>query len=322
MEVRRMGRTGLKLSAISLGAWVTFGAQIDERSAGAIVHRAYERGVNFFDNADVYARGQAEIVMGKVIRDLPREALVISSKVYWPTMPGPNGRGLSRKHIRESCEASLRRLGLEYLDLYFCHRFDPETPVDEVARAMDDLVHQGKVNYWGTSEWRAGQIAEAHGIARDHGLYPPMVEQPHYNMLVRQMVEEELAPVAADLGVGLVTWSPLRSGLLSGKYNDGLPKGSRLSLPENAWLRDILTEENIRKARQLAALAADLGVSPAQLAIGWLLRLPWVTSVITGATQVGQLEENLKALDVAPLLTPEVLERIEAILGNKPAREP
>jgi voltage-dependent potassium channel beta subunit len=286
-----------------------------------ILRRAYDQGVNFFDNADVYAGGQAEKVMGKAIQGLPREALVISSKVFWPTMEGANGRGLSRKHIRESCEASLRRLGLEYLDLYFCHRFDPETPIDEVVRAMDDLVHQGKVLYWGTSEWKAGHIAQACSIAREQRLYPPAVEQPHYNMLVRRMVEDELGPVTEDFGVGLVTWSPLRSGLLSGKYSSGIPEGSRLSLSEYAWLKDLLSEENLRKTRELAVLASDLGVTLAQLAIGWILRLPRVTSVITGATKVSQLEENLKAVEVPPLLTSEVLGRIEGILANKPGRE-
>jgi voltage-dependent potassium channel beta subunit len=321
MEYRRMGRSGLRLSAVSLGAWVTFGAQIDERAAAEILHRAYELGVNYFDNADVYAEGQAEIVMGKAIRDLPRESLVISSKVFWASLPGPNGRGLSRKHILESCHASLRRLGLDYLDLYFCHRFDSETTIEETARAMDDLVHQGKVLYWGTSEWRAGPIAQAYGLARADGLYPPAVEQPHYNLLVRRIVEDELAPLANDLGLGLVTWSPLRSGLLSGKYAGGTPEGSRFSLQEYSWLRRLLSEDNRAKVRDLAGVASDLGVTPAQLAIAWILRLPQVSSVITGATQVRQVEENVKAVEAVPLLTPEVLERIEAIVKNKPVKE-
>ncbi len=321
MIYQRMGRTGLKLSRISFGAWVTFGTQLDQRAAGEILHRAYDLGVNYFDNADAYARGEAETIMGKAIGDMPREALVISSKVFWPTMPGANGRGLSRKHILESCDASLRRLGLDYLDLYFCHRFDAETPIDEVVRAMDDLVHQGKVLYWGTSEWRAGQIAQAYGIARQQGLYPPMVEQPHYNMLVRRVVEDEIAPLAGDLGFGLVTWSPLRSGLLTGKYMDGVPQGSRLALKDYGWLRDILTEDNLEKARQLLAVADELGVTPAQLAIAWILRLPEVTSVITGATKMGQLEENVKAIEATRLLGQDVLGRIEEILGNKPEQE-
>jgi voltage-dependent potassium channel beta subunit len=321
MEYRRMGRSGLRLSAISLGAWVTFGAQIDERAAAEILHRAYELGVNYFDNADVYAEGQAEIVMGKAIRDLPRESLVISSKVFWASMPGPNGRGLSRKHILESCHASLRRLGLDYLDLYFCHRFDSETTIEETVRAMDDLVHQGKVLYWGTSEWRAGQIAQAYGVARADGHYPPAVEQPHYNLLVRRIVEDELAPLADDLGLGLVTWSPLRSGLLSGKYAGDIPEGSRFSLQDYGWLRRLLSDDNLAKVRDLAGVASDLGVTPAQLAIAWILRLPQVSSVITGATQVRQVEENVKAVDAVSLLTAEVLERIEAIVKNKPVKE-
>ncbi len=319
MNYRQMGRTGLKLSEISLGAWLTFGEKVGEEEARELLHMAYDHGVNFFDNADVYARGQAEIVMGKAIQGLPREALVISSKVFWPTMEGPNGRGLSRKHIMESCHASLKRLGVDYLDLYFCHRYDPETPLEEVVRAMDDLVHQGKVLYWGTSEWRAAQIANAHRIACQWGLYPPMVEQPHYNMLVRRKVEDELVPAAQDLGFGLVTWSPLRSGLLTGKYNQGMPEGSRLA--EHEWLRGILTEENIEKVRRLTEVAQDLGVTMAQLAIGWLLRLPEVTSVITGATRRQQLEENLKAYEVVGKLSDDVLERIEQILANRPQPE-
>ncbi len=321
MEYRRMGRSGLRLSAVSLGAWVTFGAQIDERAAAEILHRAYDLGVNYFDNADVYAGGQAETVMGKAIRDLPRESLVISSKVFWASMPGPNGRGLSRKHILESCHASLRRLGLDYLDLYFCHRFDSETTIEETVRAMDDLVHQGKVHYWGTSEWRAGQIAQAFGLARADGLYPPAVEQPHYNLLVRRIVEDELAPLANDLGLGLVTWSPLRSGLLSGKYAGGVPEGSRLSLQDYGWLRKLLSEDNLAKVRALAGVASDLGLTSAQLAIAWILRLSQVSSVITGATRVSQLEENVKAVEAVALLTPDVLERIEGIVGNKSVRE-
>jgi len=244
---------------------------------------------------------------------------VISSKVFWPTMEGPTGRGLSRKHIMESCHASLKRLGLDYLDLYFCHRYDPETPVDEVVRAMDDLVHQGKVLYWGTSEWRGSQIANAHGIAAQWGLYPPAVEQPHYNMFVRRRVEDELAPAADDFGFGIVSWSPLRSGLLTGKYNQGIPSGTRLE--QHEWLRGVLTDENIGKVGKLAQLAEEMGVGLPQLAIGWLLRIPQITSVITGATNLKHIEENLKSSEVLEMLTPEILERIEKILGNKPEPE-
>lgn len=318
MKYRIMGRSGLKLSEIALGSWLTFGEQIDDKTASEILHAAYDQGVNYFDNADAYASGRAELVMGKAIADLPRTALVISSKVYWQTTPGVNGRGLSRKHIFESCHASLKRLGTEYLDLYFCHRYDRETPVEEVVRSMDDLIHQGKVLYWGTSEWRAGQIGNAVGLAHQWGLYPPSVEQPHYNMFVRRVVEDELVPAAGDLGFGMVTWSPLRSGLLSGKYNAGAPQGARLTIKKYAWLSDILATEDLAKVGELAQVAKDLGVSLPQMAIGWLLRLPQVTCVITGATQVAHVIDNVRAIDVPEKLTPEVLDRIEAILGNKP----
>lgn len=317
MNYRQMGATGLKLSEIALGAWVTFGDQISERTAEDLIQLAYQNGVNYFDNADVYANGKAEIVMGKAIKDLPREELVISSKVYWRTMPGPNGRGLSRKHIVEACEASLRRLGTEYLDLYFCHRYDEETPLEEVVRAMDDLVHQGKILYWGSSEWTPGQITNAHRIARQWNLYRPMVEQPQYNLLVRERVEEQLAPNARDMGYGLVTWSPLRFGLLTGKYNDGMPQGTRLSRDQE-WADEILTESNLEKTRRLADVAAGLDVSLAQLAIAWALRLQEVTSVITGASRVEQLEENLAAARVVEALDQDVLQTIDEIL-NQPS---
>lgn len=321
MHYRRLGRSGLKVSEISFGAWVTFGAQIDNKTADKLLHTAYERGVNFFDNADVYARGEAEKVMGKAIQDLPREALVISSKVFWTTMPGPNGRGLSRKHISESIDASLKRLGLDYVDLYFCHRYDPDTPIEEVVYTMNTLIEQGKILYWGTSEWRASQIAEAHGIARRYGLIPPTMEQPQYHMLHRRRVEHELAPLVENLGIGLVTWSPLASGILTGKYNEGIPEGSRASRENMAWIQDNITQEKIEKVKQLTAIAQDLGLSTAQLAIAWLLRRKEVSSVITGATKVQQLEENLAAAEAAEKLDDNVLERIEEILDNLPGDE-
>ena len=317
MKYRKMGNTGLKLSEISLGAWVTFGDQIDQKRASDLLHEAYDRGVNFFDNADIYADGKAEEVMGRSIADLPREALVISSKVYWKTMPGPNGRGLSRKHIMESCHASLKRLDTEYLDLYFCHRYDDETPLEEVVRAMDDLIRQGKVLYWGTSEWRAAQIARAHDIAHQWGLYPPLVEQPQYNMLARTKVEDELAPSAEELGFGMVTWSPLRFGILTGKYNDGLPEDETRLTRDESWAEKELREERLEKVRQLTEIAGRLDVSMAQLAIGWLLRLPQVTSVITGATKLSHLEDNLQAPEVVDKLSPDVLEEIDSILGER-----
>lgn len=315
MNYRKMGSTGLKLSEISFGAWVTFGDQIDRQRARDLIHEAYDAGVNYFDNADIYANGGAEKVMGEAISDLPREALVLSSKVFWQTMPGPNGKGLSRKHIMEACEASLRRMNTEYFDLYFCHRFDPETPIEEVVRAMDDLIRSGKVHYWGTSEWRGSQLARAHGIAERWGFYPPRVEQPQYNMFARRKVEDELTVTAEELGIGLVTWSPLRFGILSGKYNQGMPEeGTRLSRDEK-WARRELTEERLEKARAIERVAEDLGVSMAQLAIGWLLRLPQVSSVITGATRLSHLRDNLEAPAVLNRLSQDDLDRIDEILG-------
>jgi voltage-dependent potassium channel beta subunit len=318
MEYRRMGCSGLKLSAISLGSWITFGDQIDEIVAEKLIHRAYEAGVNFFDNADIYANGESERVMGEAIKDFSRESLVVSSKVYWPTMPGPNGRGLSRKHIMESCHASLKRMNLEYLDLYFCHRYDPETPLEEVVRAMDDLVRQGKVLYWGTSEWRAGQIARSYAIARELKSYPPVVEQPQYNMFVRRKVEDELVPAARDLGIGLVTYSPLKYGLLSGKYNNGQPDEKTRLTREPEWGEKVITEERVEVVRGMTALADEIGATTAQLAIAWLLRIPEVSSVITGASRLKHLDDNLKALEFVEMLTPDILEKIEAILESAP----
>lgn len=318
MHYRRLGRSGLKVSEISLGAWVTFGDQIDEKTASDLIHAAYEAGVNYFDNADVYANGRAETDMGKAIQDMPREALVISSKVFWPTMPGPNGRGLSRKHIMKSVHASLKRLGTDYLDLYFCHRFDPDAPVEEVVWAMDDLIHQGKILYWGTSEWRAWQISAAVNAADRHHLVPPAMEQPQYNMFHRQRVEAELAPLCKELGLGLTTWSPLHFGILTGKYNEGIPEGTRASLPDYTWIRDSITPERIDAVRKLGEVAGNLGLTSAQLAIAWVLRRKEVSSVITGATKPVQLQENLAAADAVVKLSDEVLEKIEQILNNHP----
>lgn len=322
MHYRRLGRSGLKISEISLGAWITFGNQVDENTASDLIHAAYDQGINFFDNADMYANGQAEVVMGAAIQDLPREALVISSKVFWPTMPGPNGRGLSRKHITESIHATLRRLRTDYVDLYYCHRYDPDTPFDEVARAMDDLVHQGKVLYWGTSEWEAHQISQIYGICRELHLISPTVEQPQYNLFHRHRVEEEIMPVARDLGMGLTTFSPLYHGILTGKYNIGIPAGSRASLEELSWIRNRITPERIEVVRQLTLIATDLGITTAQLAIAWLLRRKEVTSVITGATRMEQLDENLGAAEAVEKLSNDVLEAIEAILDTMTGEQP
>jgi voltage-dependent potassium channel beta subunit len=323
MEYRKVGKHGIKISGFSLGAWVTYGGQVGEDVAIECMKAALDYGVNFFDNADIYAMGQAETVMGSAIRKLglKRSDLVISSKVFWPFGDGPNDRGLSRKHIMESIDGSLKRLGVDYLDFYFCHRYDPDVPLEEVARAMDDLVHAGKVLYWGTSEWRGSQISNATGLARQWGLYPPAIEQPHYNMFTRQIVETELFDAAQEHGVGLVVWSPLASGVLTGKYNDGIPAGSRLADPDYDWLRGVLTEERVAKVQQLIDVANNIGCSMAQLALVWLLRRPEITSVITGASRPQQVHENMKALEFKDKLTPEVLARIEEILGNDPNAE-
>ena len=318
MHYRRLGHSGIKVSEISLGAWITFGNQISEQTAIDLIKVAYDHGINFFDNADIYANGQAESVMGKAIKDMPREALVISSKVFWPTMPGPNGRGLSRKHIMESCHASLRRLDTDYLDLYFCHRYDPDTPFEEVVRAMDDLVHQGKVLYWGTSEWEASQVAQGYMAARQYGLTPPTMEQPQYNLFHRERVEIELSPLCKEFGLGLTIWSPLFYGILSGKYNEGIPEGSRASLPDMAWIREYITPERISIVRKLTNLAQELEITTAQLAIAWILRRKEVSSVITGATRLEQLDENLYASEAAEKLDEDILDRIEQIVENLP----
>jgi voltage-dependent potassium channel beta subunit len=316
MHYRRLGHSGLKVSEISLGAWVTFGNQIDESTAINLIREAFDQGINFFDNADMYANGLAESMMGKAIADIPREELVISSKVFWPTFKGANGRGLSRKHITESIHSSLKRLGTDYLDLYFCHRYDPDTTVEEVVRTMTDLIHQGKIFYWGTSEWEASHVMEAYGVARQYGLIPPSMEQPQYNLFHRKRVEDTLMPVCRDLGLGLTTFSPLYYGILSGKYNNGIPKGSRASLEDYTWIRDRITPERIEIVKQFSEVANDLDITPAQLAIAWILRRKEVSTVITGATRLEQLDENLGASVAYEKLTELDIDRIFACLGN------
>ena len=318
MHYRRLGKSGLKVSEISFGAWVTFGNQVDVDLATKMIKKAYDQGVNFFDNADIYANGTAEEIMGQAIKDLPRETLVLSSKVFWPTMPDPNGRGLSRKHIMQSIQASLRRLDIDYLDIYYCHRYDPDTSLEEVVRTMNILIQQGKILYWGTSEWTAAQITKAFGIADRLNLIPPTVEQPQYNMFHRKRVEAELSPICKDLEIGLTTWSPLYFGILTGKYNQGIPKGSRASLEDMTWIQEYLNEERITKVQGLEKIAKELGITTAQLAIAWLLRRKEVSSVITGASRLEHLEENLKAVDAVSLLTDNVLDTIEDVLDNQP----
>lgn len=315
MRYRSLGRSGLKVSEISLGGWTTFGGSVTDReSIKKILTRAYEAGINFFDIADVYAGGEAERMMGAVLKDFPRNTLVISSKVYWPLSDDINDRGLSRKHIMESIDKSLRHIGTDYLDLYFCHRYDDETPLEETCRAMDDLIHRGKILYWGTSEWTGAQLQAAADICEKYNLYKPQVEQPHYNMFVRSKVEDDVVPVASENGMGLVIWSPLASGVLSGKYDDGIPDDSRLGRLD--WLREQFMgnqREAFEKTRALKPLADELGITRSQLAIAWTIRNNEVSSAITGATRLEQLEENLKVADLN--LEDSVWERIEAILA-------
>jgi len=318
MEYRRLGSAGLKVSALSFGAWVTFGQQISDEAASELIHAAFDAGVNFFDNAEAYADGKAEIAMGKALKDFRREDVVVSSKVFWGG-DGPNDQGLSRKHIYEACRASLKRMQLDYFDLFFCHRPDPDTPIEETVRAMDDLIHQGLILYWGTSQWSAQQIMEAYAVARQYGLNPPQMEQPQYNMLSRERVEKEYARLYKQIGLGTTIWSPLASGVLTGKYNEGTPSGTRASLPGYEWIKEeVITEERVSKARQLAPIAADLDCSMAQMALAWCVKNPNVSTAITGASRVEQVRENMKALDVVAKLTPDVMGRIEQVLQNKP----
>jgi voltage-dependent potassium channel beta subunit len=326
MEYRFLGSSGLQVSALSFGAWVTFGEQVGEEVAYECMKTAREVGVNFFDNAEAYAKGQAEVVMGRIIKKAgwKRSDLVISTKIFWGGA-GPNDRGLSRKHVIEGTEASLARLQMEYVDLIYCHCPDIYTPIEETVRAMAFLVESGKALYWGTSEWSSEQIREAYHVARRERLVPPTMEQPQYNMFHRERVEKEYARLYADIGLGITSWSPLASGLLTGKYNDGIPKDSRLALKGYEWLRAQLEGEEgkrrIEKVRQLAPISEKLGCSLAQLALAWCLKNPRVSSVITGASKPSQVAQNMRALDVVDQLTPAVMQRIETILANKPQPE-
>lgn len=327
MEYRHLGSSGLQISALSFGAWVTFGQQIGEDAAFEIMQAAFKAGVNFFDNAEGYANGQAEVVMGKVIKRAgwKRSDLVISTKLFWGG-EGPNDTGLSRKHIVEGANASLARLQLDYVDLIFCHRPDPHSPIEETVRAMNFLIDRGKALYWGTSEWSAARIMEAYQIARREHLIPPAMEQPHYNMFVRQRVEGEYTRLYREIGLGTTIFSPLAGGKLTGKYNQGIPTNTRASLPGYEWFRRNLesaeAQVQLAKVRDLAPIAAELGCTVAQMALAWCLKNPHVSSVITGASRPEQVSENMAALDVVLKLTPAVMERIEAILANKPEPEP
>ncbi len=323
MKYRHLGKSGLQLSELSFGAWVTFAQQISNETAGELMTIAYDSGVNFFDNAEAYAGGQAEVVMGAILKKngWPRDTFVVSSKVFWGG-DRPNQEGLSRKHVMEACHAALRRLQVDYLDLYFCHRPDPNTPIEETVRAMSDLVAQGKVLYWGTSEWSAESILQAYRIARELQLVPPTMEQPEYNMFDREKVELEFAPLYSEIGLGTTTWSPLASGLLTGKYNWGDPGDTRISLPSYAWLREQFENDearrNLAKVKKLAQVAADLGTTLPRLGLAWCLKNPNVSSVITGASKPEQVKENMKAGELVDRLTDEVMNRIDTILENKP----
>jgi voltage-dependent potassium channel beta subunit len=336
MEYRFLGKSGLKVSALSFGAWVTFQDQLDVEKAHQCMRTAFDAGVNFFDNAEVYAGGMAETIMGQVFRKAGwrRSDLVVSTKIFWGGTPqgpgqpfkyGPNDRGLSRKHIIEGTDAALARLQLDHVDLLFCHRPDVDTPIEETVWAMNQVLQQGKALYWGTSEWSAAQIRRAHDIARREHLIPPTMEQPQYNMFHRARVESEYSALYDEIGLGTTIWSPLASGLLTGKYNDGVPAGSRLSLENYQWLLPQLQSDEgkakIEKVRRLMPLAAELECTMAQLAIGWCLTNDDVSTVITGASRPEQVTENLKGLEVATLLTPEIQERIEEILENRPEGE-
>jgi voltage-dependent potassium channel beta subunit len=323
MEYRRLGKAGLKVSALSLGSWVTYGEQVGENVAQECMQAAYEGGVNFFDTAEGYADGKAEIIVGNVLKKMgwQRKDLVISTKIYWGGR-GPNDRGLSYKHIVEGVNNSLKRLQLDYVDLVFCHRPDPETPIEETVWAMNQVIQQGKAFSWGTSTWKAADIMRAVGIARQHNLRPPSMEQPQYNLLNRYRFEVEYLPLFKELGYGTTTYSPLYFGILTGKYNDGIPEGSRANLEGYEWLKEVLQEEGtIDKVKRLQPVADELGISMAQLALAWLLKNPNVSTVITGASKVEHVRDNLKALDAVPLLTDDIMARIDQILDNKPVEE-
>ena len=319
MNYRRLGRSGLQVSELSFGSWVTYGHQADLDQAVQLMKTAYEAGVNFFDNAEVYARGKSEEIMGAAIKKLGwrRQSYVVSTKLYWGIADGPNQRNtLNRKYLLESIDGCLARLQHDHVDLVYCHRPDPNTPIEETVFAMSDIVRSGKALYWGTSEWDAASIAEAWKIADKYGLYKPTMEQPEYNLLHRDRVEKEYAPLYRDLGLGTTTWSPLASGLLTGKYQKGIPEGSRGALKGYEWLGPRLTDPaRLATVDKLIAIAKDLGIPVAQLAVAWCLKNEHVSTVILGASRVEQLHENLKALEVLPKLTPDVMAKIDAALA-------
>jgi voltage-dependent potassium channel beta subunit len=318
MEYRRLGKSGLKLSVLSFGSWVTFVNQLASSEAERCMAYAYDHGVNFFDNAEAYASGESEVLMGKIIQELgwQRDTYIVSSKVFWGGNK-PTQKGLSRKHVFDACHAALKRLRVDYLDLYFCHRPDPETPVEETVLAMNDLIRQGKILYWGTSEWGPLELSEAFRIARDYRLIGPTMEQPQYNLFHRENVEVNLAPMIEKEGLGTTIWSPLASGILSGKYTQGIPQDSRANLKGYEWLGERFNSEDgrqkIEKAKKLEQVAKALGASVAQTAIAWCASSPYVSSVILGASKLSQLEENMKTLEILPRMTAEVRKEISVL---------
>jgi voltage-dependent potassium channel beta subunit len=324
MEYRRMGRSGLQLSVLSFGSWVTFHKQIEDNSADALMGLAYDNGINFFDNAEVYALGESEKMMGRVLKakNWDRTSYTISSKAYfgWRGKENkPNQTGLSRKHLIEACEEALQRLQTDYLDIFFCHRPDVNVPIEEVVWTMHNLIQQGKVLYWGTSQWSGAEIMEAHRVAAVNKLIAPTVEQPQYNMFERFKMEQDYLPVFQNAGLGTTIWSPLAAGFLTGKYNNGIPADSRLAIEGFDWLKDRwIQDAKLDKVKKLAVLAKEMGVSLAALAIAWTIKNPNVTTAILGATKKEQLTENLKALDVVKLISEEINTKIEEILQNKP----
>lgn len=327
MEYRFLGRSGLKVSALSFGSWVTFGNQVDKGVAYETMKVAYDAGVNFFDNAEAYGGGQSETIMGNVIQKAgwKRSDLVLSTKIFWGG-EGPNDQGLSFKHIKEGAEAALRRLQTDYVDLVFCHRPDKHTPIEETVWAMDQMIKEGKALYWGTSEWSARQIRQAYDFARSANLRPPLMDQPQYNMFKRKKVEQEFAPLYEEIGLGTTIWSPLASGLLTGKYNDGVPEGSRLSLENYDWLREKLLEsesgrQKLQKVQALSKIADEAGIAMPHFALAWCLKNKDVSTVITGASKVEQVQQNMKAIDVVDQMTPDIMDRVEEVLDNKPAPE-
>ena len=324
MEYRRLGKSGLQVSVLSFGSWVSFSKQINDKVADELMGIAYDKGINFFDNAEVYALGESEKMMGRVLKKKKwdRSSYTVSSKAFWGWRGKenkPNQAGCSRKHLIEACDEALQRLQADYLDMYFCHRPDKNTPVEETVWAMNHLIQQGKVLYWGTSEWSGVEIMEAHKVAQEYRLIGPTMEQPQYNLFERNKMENEFLQLFKTVGLGTTIWSPLGSGLLSGKYNNGIPKGSRFALEGFDWLKDKwVMDDKIKKVKKLTDLAAKLGVSTAALSIAWCIKNPNVSTAILGATKKAQLLDNLKALDVAVLLTPEVMEKIEGIMKTKP----